>query len=388
LKIALVANEYPSGPHGGIGTFNQGLARALVSEGHQVTVIGTFPQAKEWNDQGVRVVCLARPTGPWAGFRERRNLYRRLRREVHEGRIELIETVDFHGPMPRPFPDAPVVVRLHLTQTIILRHAGRFPRPSTFLMEWLTLRTHRDWIGVSQHAIDMTRRAFWIRPRTSRVVYNFATPVETVDIPASLPERFVLYGGAVSQRKGAYVLAEAARKFLPADPSLHLVYAGSLPTEDGVSPDERIRGILGHELANRVHFPGALRHPVFIACMKRALAFTFPSTLEFMPLVVIEAMLAGTPPVVCDLPPMTELVAHEKTGLLVPPGDVSSLADAVLRLCRDAAFRQRLSEDARREIDARFTLAQTVRGTMEFYKGAIEAFHRKRNAGLPHGSGS
>lgn len=40
MHICYLCSEYPPAPHGGIGTFVQTTARALVGRGHHVTVIG------------------------------------------------------------------------------------------------------------------------------------------------------------------------------------------------------------------------------------------------------------------------------------------------------------------------------------------------------------
>jgi hypothetical protein len=42
LELCFICSEYPPGPHGGIGTMTQVLARALVARGHGVRVIGVY----------------------------------------------------------------------------------------------------------------------------------------------------------------------------------------------------------------------------------------------------------------------------------------------------------------------------------------------------------
>ncbi len=58
MKICFICGEYPPGPHGGIGTFVQVLARALVAAGHEVRVLGAYGTAyhaaNEEVDQGVQ----------------------------------------------------------------------------------------------------------------------------------------------------------------------------------------------------------------------------------------------------------------------------------------------------------------------------------------------
>jgi hypothetical protein len=50
MRVCFLCNEYPPGPHGGIGTFTQMLARALVQAGHQAWVIGRYSQGHPGSD--------------------------------------------------------------------------------------------------------------------------------------------------------------------------------------------------------------------------------------------------------------------------------------------------------------------------------------------------
>jgi glycosyltransferase involved in cell wall biosynthesis len=49
-----------------------------------------------------------------------------------------------------------------------------------------------------------------------------------------------------------------------------------------------------------------------------------------------------------------------KTGLIVPPGDVAALSNAIVQLCADASLRKRMGQDARLEAEALHGWEQTV----------------------------
>jgi hypothetical protein len=127
MKLAYVCMEYPPGIHGGIGAFLQTIAHAMVRAGHSVTVVVLGEQDAERDDAGVRVVTLAakilQPGHiPYlAKLTDRIRLHRWLKREVAAGRIELIEVPECDGLLPFPFRACPVVVRLHLSMTAMVR---------------------------------------------------------------------------------------------------------------------------------------------------------------------------------------------------------------------------------------------------------------------------
>ena len=76
---------------------------------------------------------------------------------------------------------------------------------------------------------------------------------------------------------------------------------------------------------------------------------------EILGLVLLEAMACETPVVCTSVGGMPELVPHDETGLVVPPGDSAALGEAVERLLDDPALARRYGEAGRRRVLARFT---------------------------------
>ncbi len=68
---------------------------------------------------------------------------------------------------------------------------------------------------------------------------------------------------------------------------------------------------------------------------------------EGMPLALVEGMAAGCVCVASDVIGVSEVLAHERTGLLVPEGDVTAMADALQRVLNDTGLGERLAAAAR-----------------------------------------
>jgi glycosyltransferase involved in cell wall biosynthesis len=77
--------------------------------------------------------------------------------------------------------------------------------------------------------------------------------------------------------------------------------------------------------------------------------FVNASSLDNMPVSVLEAFASGTPVVSTSPEGMNYLVDHERTGLLSPPGDAAKLAGNIVRLLHDGELSQRLAANAYRE---------------------------------------
>jgi glycosyltransferase involved in cell wall biosynthesis len=154
------------------------------------------------------------------------------------------------------------------------------------------------------------------------------------------PAMRLLFVGADFERKGGDLLLEALATVR--EPwSLDLVTRSAVPSR----PDVRVH----HSLSPN---DGRLK-----ALFAEADVFVLPTRADALPLVVVEAMAAGLPVIASRVAAIPEAVEHERTGLLVDPGSVSSLHRALERLRRDRDERRAMGERGRevavRRFDAR-----------------------------------
>lgn len=80
--------------------------------------------------------------------------------------------------------------------------------------------------------------------------------------------------------------------------------------------------------------------------LARAKILVYPSTREGWGQPVLEAAVCGTPAVAYDVSGLRYAVRHMETGILVKPGDISQLAEAIGMMLRDSGLRNKLSENA------------------------------------------
>jgi colanic acid/amylovoran biosynthesis glycosyltransferase len=95
-------------------------------------------------------------------------------------------------------------------------------------------------------------------------------------------------------------------------------------------------------------------------CFALASIETKAGKKEGIPVALMEAMAMGLPVVGSDLSGIPELVVHEVTGLLSPPGAVIALADALERIDDDRAWARRLGANGRERVRRSFDLQTGV----------------------------
>lgn len=132
--------------------------------------------------------------------------------------------------------------------------------------------------------------------------------------------------------KNHAMLLRAAAALAPRRPSLHVVIVGDgLEHPDARALPELVRSL---GLAGRVHFAG------FVAPRDRSHAAFDVSVLssdhEGFPNTLVEAMAVGRPVVSTDVGGVRDAVVNGETGLLVPSGDASAMADAIGALLDDS----------------------------------------------------
>jgi len=184
------------------------------------------------------------------------------------------------------------------------------------------------------HGVDLT--SFRPRPRTA------TGRVELLAVGRMVP------------KKGFDVLINAVR-LLEFDWHLRIVGDGPLLLQMHDLAGETVHG-------RRIQFLGARTHAELPSLYHEADIVVVPSVIDRegdrdgLPNVVLEAMASGLAVVGSDVAAIPTALEHRVTGLLVEPGDVKGLANAISELTKDANLRAALGANARSRVEAQFGL--------------------------------
>ena len=171
------------------------------------------------------------------------------------------------------------------------------------------------------------------------------------------PVRFVLFAGRLSDEKGVGQLPALARAIAP----VPLWVAGGGAREPWLQK---------HAPAT-LHMLGTLAPQELAVIRARATAVVVPSVFpETFGYAVAEAMLDARPVVAARVGAVPELIEHERTGLLVTPGDTASLISATQRTLADPVAAALWAEAARAHVVAAHAPERHVRELLECYEVA------------------
>jgi glycosyltransferase involved in cell wall biosynthesis len=128
-----------------------------------------------------------------------------------------------------------------------------------------------------------------------------------------------------------------AARLVPRIPGVSFLWVGDGPLRAQVAALASRLGI-----ANRLIITGMLpndRIPVLLKIMN---VFLFASRIESFPLAILEAQASGTPVVTSGYSGVEQIIEHNKTGYIFPPGDLDKAALYAERLLIDTNTRDRI----------------------------------------------
>ncbi|MEM2930822.1 MAG: glycosyltransferase family 4 protein [Thermoproteota archaeon] len=151
--------------------------------------------------------------------------------------------------------------------------------------------------------------------------------------------RRIVFIGRLFPNKGAQYLIEAAPIILSKHPATEFVVIGNGPMKMDL-----IR------LARRLNVEQAFRFLGIVQSVPEILKecdiFVRPSLTEGMPLTILEAMACRLPIVASKIPGVSEIVKDGETGILIEPGNIRHLSEALNRLLEDKDYAERIKNNA------------------------------------------
>ena len=207
-----------------------------------------------------------------------------------------------------------------------------------------------DWVTACSHAVldRAIEHLPALRP-ISTVIHNALPMPEWAAHPAP-PPMTIAFAGRLIAKKGADVLIAAVDQLKDRYPGLHLSLAGDGDERAALEADAARRG-----LASRINFVGSLAHEAIYPFLASAALVIVPSRIEPFGLVALEAAQAGRPVIASAVDGLPEVVAHEQTGLLVPPADATALAAAIASLLDNPDRAKAMGEAGRRRAERHFS---------------------------------
>ena len=413
----MISSEFSGLPgSGGIGTYFDHLARGLVRAGCEVEIftsgrVGDLPKR-----EGILYHHLGNPATPdfavFAGlaFRERH-------REEPFDILECGELKAEGSWAARWVKDASFIVRLHspslilnryldfpltlwsyakkiffqLTVSLGARRRG-LPMPPVYLepfaflwnqladFEERAMTQTADMVLVMNEEMERFASGAWgIARNAVKIRPNPYLPKDLQRSATVSEQKVIGFIGRLEPRKGVVELAKALCQVLPDFPEWKVKIAGSSTRScvSGTDPAAVVKKQLAR-FGDQIEFQDRIEPSDVPHWLASVGLCVFPSIWETFSYVTLEAAQAGRAIIGTRTGAVPEILDNGRAGLIVPPGDVKALAQALRKLMADAELRRSLGGAAKKRFEERFNPERVMGEILEVYREAIERAKERR----------
>lgn len=249
-------------------------------------------------------------------------------------------------------------------------HTRRIDNPEPRWLVALKYRLHDRVIAISEGIAQVlteeglpTTKLRVVRSAIEAADYDQPCARQRISTRLGVPADALLIGviAQLIPRKGHAVLIQALPPLIESHPDLRVLCFGQGPLEE-----ELHQRILDAGLSGRVTLAG-FRNDLaeILPCLDLVV---HPALMEGLGVSLLQAASAGVPIVASRAGGIPEAVQDGKTGLLVPPGDVDALRDAIGTLLADPQQRHTLGQGARALMARSFSIDAMVEGNLAVYR--------------------
>jgi glycosyltransferase involved in cell wall biosynthesis len=406
MRVLMFGWEFPPFQAGGLATATLGLVKGLLNQGIEVTLVVPFSLSAASEVPNLRLVSAAdprpglrsirvdSPLAPYAGAEEYRVLAEqesggtragtvygadlfaeveryaaiaeRIAREEPHDLIDTHDWITFEaGRRARAVSGKPLVAHIHATE---YDRCGGPGNPEIHRREALGMQL-ADRVVSNSHMLkrQVVERYAIPADKIDVVHFGIEVPKDVApldDVPVTRGRPTVLFLGRVTRQKGPEYFLDVARRVADHVPDAEFILAGTGDLLPGM-----IERAVELELAERMHFAGAVKGDEVDRLFRAADVCVMPSVSEPLGLVALESLRNGTPCIIPKTAGVAEVLRH---AMRVDYWDVDDMADKVLGLLAHPQLWEELSDGGLDEVrDERLGLDEAARRTGQAYAAAL-----------------
>jgi glycosyltransferase involved in cell wall biosynthesis len=252
----------------------------------------------------------------------------------------------------RQFHYLPFVMNVYMRSNIIITLSKEIAK---LLISYYKIKPEK--IRVMHHGADIVRFNPNADPKPFRSLFN-------------LEDNFVIMiFGFIGPGKGHDLLIKAFLKISHKMPDAKLVIAGSTKNLNYLEYLKRIAS----KNKEKIIFTDYIPYEMLPACLASADIFVLPYLGGMHPSGPLHRALAtGKAIITSDTPVIKEIIKDGYNGILIKPGNINELANAILRLYEDDELRKKLATNARRFAEQFLDWDKIAKQTVEIYEEVLK----------------
>lgn len=373
MNICVITSaKFP--PEEGIGNYIYNMSKEFIRKGHTITVItrGGFHKTQKEIFEDIELYRV--PFLPLYPLHVQFHglFVKKLIRNIESN----FDVLHFHTPLPPIIKsNIPTITTVHTPMKI---DTGNVEIVNPFsvaikLQGKVSYLIERKLFGISDKVTSVATSVseelaeYGLNPKDVEVIGNGVD--ENIFFPVKTKgyERYILYTGRLSYRKGLFDFIECGVQICKRYPDIKFKLTGKGPLLDKL---KNIVADSGYE--DRFEFLGHVDKSRLIELYQNATLFVLPSHYEGLPTTLLEAMACGQPVVATAVSGNLDVIESGNNGIFVPIKSPDKIADAVSSLLDDEERMIELGLEARRTIEERFTWDAISDKILQCYESVVQ----------------
>lgn len=353
---------------GGVEIYTRNLARALVEDGHSVSVITSLSHPELPARERIEGVSVHRL--PFFQVLSSRNIesIAALRAQVAAAKNEANADI----------------VQVNFTDASPFFHLRtRRPKERSILVFHSPLDSVSDGMALANQLVRESHACIaiseFMQAHLSKKLIAAAGKLELIRngadaelfgarAPEPSTEPVFLFAGRLVDDKGADIILRALHLLKQEGRMVRLKLVGAGPQQSALEEMAREFGLIG-----QVEFAGRLSQTDLARSIRQAVAVIMPSRFqEPAPLVAVEVSMAGVPIIGARIGGIPDVVEDGKTGLLFEPEDAADLAQKIKSVMDTPDLAERMGNAARRRAKERYSLTGMIDQYMRLYRRVLD----------------
>lgn len=360
-------------PEEGIGNYVYNMSKEFIKKGHNVTVItrGDINRTHIENFEGIELYRV--PFLPLYPLHVQIHgiFVKRLLKSIESK----FDVVHFHTPLPPVIKTSlPTITTVH---TPMKTDTGKVELVNPFslavkLQGKISYLLECDLFKVSDKitsvatSVSQELGEYGLNPDDVEVIANAVDENLFNPIEKKNNEKYILYTGRLSYRKGLFDFIECGKMICAKHPDIKFKLTGKGPLHDKL---QNIVKESGYE--DRFEFLGHVDKSKLIELYQNATIFVVPSHYEGLPTTLLEAMSCGLPVVATAVSGALDVIESGKNGILVPIKSPDEMAEAISKILDDEKLMSDLGIAARKTIEDKFTWNSVSDRILNCYESII-----------------
>ncbi len=387
MKVCMLTWEFPPRIVGGIARHCYGLTRALAKLGHEMHVVTLeFPGVSDFEDvEGVKVhrvkIELGHPNFITWTLIFNHFMEKRVAALSHLIDFDIIHVHDWlttpSGIASKNYLNKPMVCTVHSTEVGRVQH---LKSPDSYMidgLEWWMMYEAKSVIMCSNFMMKEVVNHFHLPQEKVSIIPNAIDTHEyVVDVDKEavrkrygvMPhEKLVVFIGRLVPQKGVEYLIRAIPLIVRNHGETKFLIVG-----DGWSRSNLESMATATGYGNKIRFLGFIPDSERIELLKSADVLVIPSIYEPFGIVALEGMTAGVPVVASNVGGLSEIIEHDRTGMLAYSENPESFAWCVNKVLSDHGYADWIIENAKKKVNEEYSWESVARKVSEVYKKTCE----------------